>query len=290
MEVDQAQIQERVQSSPDLPTLPTVVTKLFEIFRNPRADAGRVAAIISEDQSLTSKTLRLVNSAFYGFPSRIDNITRAIVIMGFSKVRNVALSASVLGALKTEKSDGESDFNAVGFWEHSLGVAITSEVLAKTLHGQETNDAFVCGLLHDLGKLIMAEFMEEEFQAVCEKVNQDGGLTLDAEEEILGFNHGLVGRWLADRWKFPPRIIAAIQYHHNPGAAKDGQDIASIVHVADILCRAIGIGDNGDDGIPEINEAAWDALELSTEIVDDCYKQVFEGLEKAKDFFDMIQE
>lgn len=267
-----------------IPTLSAVVAEMTEAIRDPRVDASRVGQIISRDQALSAKTLRLVNSAFYGFPRKINNITRAIIVMGFNKVRNLALTASVLDGFKSR----DRDFDYSGLWKHSLGTAIAAEVLARNLKSSETEDAFVTGLLHDIGKLVMALHAKEAFARIRDHVAKNDVLMLNAEMELYEIDHGLVGAWLADEWKFPPKLTRAIRLHHNPDAAREYQEIIYITHVSDILCRALEIGNGGDKRIPPMSKTAWTALRLDDSIIDNCMGQIFEGLDKAKDFLELL--
>jgi putative nucleotidyltransferase with HDIG domain len=269
----------------NIPTLPTVVAQVTEAIRDPRVDASHVGQIISRDQALAAKTLRLVNSAFYGFPRKINNITRAIIVMGFNKVRNLALTASVLDAFKSR----DKDFDYAGLWKHSLGTAIAAEVLAKAIKSSEIEDAFVTGLLHDIGKLVMALYAKDAFARIRDHVEKNDVLMLNAEMELFEIDHGLVGAWLADEWKFPQKLARAIRLHHNPEAAREYQEIIYITHVADILCRALEIGNGGDKRIPQMSRTVWDALKLNDTTIDSCMTEIYEGLDKAKDFLDLLK-
>jgi putative nucleotidyltransferase with HDIG domain len=269
----------------NIPTLPTVVAEVTEAIRDPRVDASHVGQIISRDQALSAKTLRLVNSAFYGFPRKITNITRAIIVMGFNKVRNLALTASVLEAFKSR----DRDFDYAGLWKHSLGTAIAAEALARMVKSGETEDAFVSGLLHDIGKLVMALYAKEAFSRIRNHVAKNDVLMLNAEMELYEIDHGLVGAWLADEWKFPPKLTRAIRLHHNPEAAREFQEIIYITHVADILCRALEIGNPGDKRIPQLSVTVWNALKLDDSMIDRCMTEIFEGLDKAKDFLELLK-
>lgn len=279
------QLKAIVKKIDNIPTLPTVVAEVNEAIRDPRVNASYVGKIITRDQALSAKTLRLVNSAFYGFPRKINNVTRAIIVMGFNKVRNLALSASVLDAFRTR----DRDFDYNGFWKHALGSAIAAEILAQKLKSSEMEDAFVAGLLHDIGKLVMALYAKEAFQKIREHVEQHDVLMLEAEMELYEIDHALVGAWLADSWKFPPTLTRAIRMHHNPEAAREHQEIIYITHVADILCRALEIGNGGDKRIPPINRAVWNALKLDDAIIDACFGEIYEGLDKAKDFLELLK-
>jgi len=283
--VQTEQLKELVGNIDNIPTLPTVIAEVTEAIRDPRVDASHVGQIISRDQALSAKTLRLVNSAFYGFPRKITNVTRAIIVMGFNKVRNLALTASVLDTFKSR----DKDFDYAGLWKHSLGTAIAAEVLAKMVKAGDTEDVFVSGLLHDIGKLVMALYAKEAFARIRDYVERNDVLMLNAEMELYEIDHGLVGAWLADEWKFPPKLTRAIRLHHNPEAAREFQEIIYITHVSDILCRALEIGNGGDRRIPQLSRTVWTALRLNESMLDKCMSEIFEGLDKAKDFLELLK-
>jgi putative nucleotidyltransferase with HDIG domain len=283
--VQTEQLKALIGNIDNIPTLPTVIAEVTEAIRDPRVDASHVGQIISRDQALSAKTLRLVNSAFYGFPRKITNITRAIIVMGFNKVQNLALTASVLDTFKSR----DKDFDYAGLWKHSLGTAIAAEVLAKMVKAGDTEDAFVSGLLHDIGKLVMALYAKEAFARIRDHVERNDVLMLSAEMELYEIDHGLVGAWLADEWKFPPKLTRAIRLHHNPDAAREFQEIIYITHASDILCRALEIGNGGDKRIPLMSKTVWTALRLNESVLDKCMTEIFEGLDKAKDFLELLK-
>ncbi len=284
---DRAQVIKVIESTGEIPTLPIVIAKINEVIRNPRTSASDVGNLISQDQVLTAKTLRLVNSAFYGFPRKISNITRAIVILGFQKVKNLALTASVFDAFK--KSSETAGWDYLGFWQHSMATAIAAEVLAKRTRTAEVEEAFVCGLIHDLGKLILVQFLKPEYQAVQGYMTQHGGLMVVAEKETLGYHHGLVGEVLAEKWQFPSNLCNVIRMHHSPGSARDARELVYIVHAADILVRSLDIGKPGDDSIPDMSPEVWHTLGLSIPTVDKVMAEIIEGYANASEFLELVK-
>lgn len=242
--------------------------------------------MISRDASLTSKTLKLVNSAFYGFPKKINSITRAIVILGFNKIKNIALSASIFETFRGVTGRG---FDTKRFWEHSLAVAIATEVVAKDAGLEEQEDAFVAGLLHDIGKIIIAAHLKNEFIAIVKSVEEEGLLMAEAEEKVLGANHALIGKWLGEKWKFPDGLVAPTARHHQPRLAREFRELTYAVHLADILARALGVGNGGDGGIPPIDGVVWDRFDLSTAKIEKLCDAVLEGVDRAGAFLELIR-
>ena len=254
-----------VQQIGSLPTLPSVIVRVNEQVGNPKTSALDLARTILEDQSLTARLLRLVNSPFYGFPRRIATVTEAVTILGFAPVRSLLLTASVVDLLVGEETP---DFSPTGLWEHSVGAAVGAGLLARYTRHEDREEVFVAGLLHDVGKLVLFHFLTKEFLAVLETSRREDIPIRTAEQRLLGFTHDQVGRLLAERWKLPVRLSEAIGCHHRPDLAQVGKREAALVHVAEALTRALGLGSGGDDAVPVLEPETWRRLGLQTTILE----------------------
>ena len=254
-----------VQQIGSLPTLPSVIVRVNEQVGNPKTSALDLARTILEDQSLTARLLRLVNSPFYGFPRRIATVTEAVTILGFAPVRSLLLTASVVDLLVGEETP---DFSPTGLWEHSVGAAVGAGLLARYTRHEDREEVFVAGLLHDVGKLVLFHFLTKEFLAVLETSRREDIPIRTAEQRLLGFTHDQVGRLLAERWKLPVRLSEAIGCHHRPDLAQVGKREAALVHVAEALTRALGLGSGGDDAVPMLESETWRRLGLQTTILE----------------------
>lgn len=248
----------------DLPTLPVVANNIVQITQSPKSSALEVGKAISQDQALTTKVLRMANSAYYGFPKKITTINHAIVILGFGTIRNLVLAVSMFDIFG--KSKGKF-FDREALWKHSLACAVGSKLIAKRLGINTYEETFIWGLVHDLGKLVLDQHFNEDFALVVSTVKEKDVLMRDAEQEIFGMDHAAVGGILAERWNLPPALVKAIRFHHNPSQAGDSIRMATIVHLADVLCRALGIGNGGDDKIPFVNEASWKLVNFNKQDV-----------------------
>jgi HD-like signal output (HDOD) protein len=254
-----------VQQIGSLPTLPSVIVRVNEQVANPKTSALDLARTILEDQSLTARLLRLVNSPFYGFPRRIATVTEAVTILGFAPVRSLLLTASVVDLLVGEETP---DFSPTGLWEHSVGAAVGAGLLARYTRHEDREEVFVAGLLHDVGKLVLFHFLTKEFLAVLETSRREDIPIRTAEQRLLGFTHDQIGRLLAERWKLPVRLSEAIGCHHRPDLAQVGKREAALVHVAEALTRALGLGSGGDDAVPMLEPETWRRLGLQTTILE----------------------
>jgi len=237
-----------------LPTLPGVVRFISTMVEDGNVSAQDVGEVISRDQVLSSKILRMVNSPFYGFPGRISSVTHALVLLGFNVVKGLMLSTAVFDHLSSQHR---------GLWEHSLGVAVLSRRIAKAKNLQDVEEAMVAGLLHDLGKVVLAVVEPERFSKAAQAAEAKGTHISIAELEEFGVDHCEVARWLSERWHLPKRLTEALCLHHTPDRAKENPDVVAIVHVADIIARGSGYGYPGDAVLPPFDPAAWSRIDLS---------------------------
>jgi putative nucleotidyltransferase with HDIG domain len=256
-EADLSRIIARIE---DLPTLPRTVFRITELVNDPKSSAKDLAIIITEDQVLTARLLKLVNSSFYGFPQPVETVTAAIVLVGFDAIRNLLLTSSVLDFFPSRR--GKVRREQESLWDHSLGCAIGAKTIGAHLRLEKLEELFVAGLLHDIGKIVEMMFLPAEFGRIMERVKANGGLISDAEEEVLGVTHAEIGRQLAVRWKLPPKLVEVIARHHRPAEAGPFAPEATIVHLADILARSLDLGSGGDRRMPPLDHGAWELLKL----------------------------
>ena len=286
MALDSAKLRATIEEITDLPTLPVVVAKISSQISNPSTNAADIGKLIEQDQSLTSKVLRLVNSAYYGFPKQIKSIQHAVVILGFSKVKTIIITASVFDAFKGRKSNG---LNLQRFWQHSLGTAIASKAVAEAIGvGHAAEDAFIGGLLHDLGKVIMDQYQPAVYQPIVNYAKEKGILLLEAEQEVMGFNHAVIGEWIMEKWRLPPVIVQMVQGHHTPNKIMERRELITAIHLGDIFARALGIGNGGDNRMPTIDPMVATNHAIDTHFFDTTLTRIIGEMGKAGDFFALI--
>lgn len=281
-----ADLQKTLDEIRDLPTLPDVVAKVNQLVSDPNTSAADINDVISKDPSLSARILKLVNSPFYGFPRRITTITYAVVILGFTAVRNLALSAFVFDAFKGRKEKNLFDLKA--FWTHSITTAMAARFIARKVDGEEEEDAFMGGLLHDIGKTVMNQYLRDDLDKVVQTVASEDTLFLDAERAVLDYDHIELGALLLERWNLPPRLVEIVRYHRAVAdASPESRKATAVVHLAKILVRALCIGNAGDRRIPCLQPAAWEALGLTWDEVDHLMSQIRAESDRARDFFQL---
>ncbi|MBE9545860.1 MAG: HDOD domain-containing protein [Proteobacteria bacterium] len=253
-------VEKVISSIEKLPTLPTIYVKISHLIEASDSTIKIISNTISEDQAIAVMVLKLVNSAFYGFSQTIGSLQRAIVILGLNEIKNLVLTTSILKTIKLFKSGHIFDLQE--FWKHSIGCAVSARVLAETAYLKNPEEVFAGGLLHDIGKLIHATYLSEEFAEVVADVDETGLAMFESEEKILGFNHAQMGSVLAKKWRLPQETINMIAYHHMPDMpATLAKEIAA-VHIGNTLCTALRLGSGGEKRIPVVNQKAWKVLDL----------------------------
>jgi HD-like signal output (HDOD) protein len=266
----------------DLPTLPRTVLRITELINDPRASAKDLARIITDDQVLTARLLKLVNSSFYGFPQRIATVTDAILLIGFDAIRSLLLTTSVFDLFPSRKLRSRKDQEML--WDHSLGCAVGAKVIGGAVRHEKIEELFVAGLLHDIGKIVEMTLLPEDFARIAARVAESRGLISAAEMDVLGCTHADLGRHLSERWNLPAKLVAIIAWHHTPMAAGAFTAESCIVHLADILARALQLGSGGDDRVPQIDHAAWDLLKLKSSSLDEIMAAMLDEFEDISSF------
>lgn len=263
-----------------LPALPTVVGDVLSSFANDEADIGLICRQIARDQSLTARLLRVANSSFYGLQCRIATINDAVVVLGFRAVRSMVLTLSVSGMFKSHNCPG---FDPQAYIRHCVGVGLAARSIALA-SGRNADMAFAGGILHDIGKLVLASLYAERYaQVQAYRAEHDCPLVI-AERDILGIDHAIVGGLLADTWNFPATLRSAMAEHHSPSAAT-AESLADLVHVADAIAHGLGVAGAGYDLVMPVDPTAWHRLGLEAETLVEILACVVDSLDEASQAF-----
>lgn len=262
-----------------LPTLPGIVSKLNSLAENDKSSIQEMARLVSSDQVLSARILRLANSPSYGF-YRVATISNAMILLGVDVVKSLVLSSSIFEIM--EKS-------ALGLWEHSLGAGVAANIIAKRLHLPECEEISTAALLHDIGKVIIHLKLEDSYADILTMTAEKEIPMHDAERALTGTDHAEVGGWLAKNWFLPEKLVVPIACHHDVESTVAHQAKTAVVHLADILIKAGGFGFSGDECVPLIQPTAWKRLGMTEALLAEIVDELEEKLIDAKNFSLEIQ-
>lgn len=235
-----------LKSIKSLPPFPATIQRVTGLLNNPDTSLSELVNVIKLDQSITANILKMVNSAYFGLRHEVDNVNDAVMYLGRKNIMRAVLPAGLARYFKKTRG---YEIEAVELWEHSVGVALMCQILSKRLKQSEDQRLFTAAILHDIGKVVLGEFVHESFQKIQNLVTNQNYSFLEAEEEVLGVNHADLGGEIAFLWKFPVEIRETIAYHHRPDLLKNSDGKVSwMVYLADQTCLMMGIG-TGTDGL-----------------------------------------
>lgn len=230
----------------ELPPMPSSIQEVISACDDQDMTVGQLSQVVLRDQSLTANILKLANSSFYGHARRVTTVTEAVVMLGFSAIKSLAISSHTARLLSGSLpgyglQQGE-------LWRHSISVAFTARRLAVEVQLAPVEEAFVAGLLLDIGKTILSSYMENAFDEVTRISHERRVPFHEVEAELLGFDHAELGAQIASSWSFPPELEEAIRFHHSPSGATLKPSLSHCVHLADAACMMLGVG-LGTDGL-----------------------------------------
>ncbi len=245
--------------------------------------------MINKDQSLTTRVLRLVNSAFYSLCTDISNVRHAIALLGFKTISQMVLSISVFDVFKGKYGE---EFDRQGFWKHSIGCAVISKLIAEKVKYNSEDDCFTAGLLHDLGKVILDQYLHDEMTKVVERTRSGEISFVDAEQELMGITHAEIGGQIMESWNIPLPVMVAVRHHHQPllerrGSAFSQDLIVDIVRLSDVICKRERIGYTGDYIIPDLDEELWERLPLDRGSILEIISNSNDEIQKANILIDL---
>lgn len=269
-----------LQGIDNFPTLPTIYYKLTEIMEKPNSTANDVAEIITKDPSATAKILMTANSSIYGFYGKVDSISKAIFYLGFEEVRNIIILLSLMELLPNNKTN--YFINPVEFWKHSIGVGIITRNLGTILGINKLENFFISGVIHDLGKILFFNYVNEEYLKVIRYIKEKNVNLMEAETNVLGINHSVVGEMVAEKWKLPTSLKNSIRYHNSGMIGGDVDVLTGCVHIANISAQMFGFGQTTIGRVPEPNYEVWNKLNFPKNtfslIMDKIYNEFNESL------------
>jgi len=269
-------LRHRIEKIDMLPTISGVVRRLTKVIGNPKTSLHEISSFISSDPALTSRILKMVNSAVFGFPGRISSVTHAVTLLGLDAVRSLLMGVTVLELMQTVM---------VGLREHSVGCAVAARSIAEIKGLKNLEEVSVAGLLHDIGKVIFLLEFPKDYRTVMEEAEQKEILVMEAEKARFSETHAAAGQWLAEKLFFPGKLTDMIAFHHKPGLARSAPLETAIVHLADILVRALGFGYAGDAFVPAVSPVAFELLDLKERDIREVLKSIENVRASGEDLF-----
>lgn len=249
-----------------LPNLFNVGVLILKKIEDPKTQAKDLARIISIDQALTTQILKLCNSAQYGFSRKISNLQEAITKLGFKTLKSIVFVSISHGVLRREVGGYALEKDAL--WLNSITTAFYARKIAELAKYKDPDTAFTAGLLKDMGKIIISQYVKESHKDIIEKVEKEQITFYDAEIDILGYSHAEIGARVAENWNFPAELVDSIRYHHKPVEYKENnpeiQKLVYIVHLADIMTILSGAGIGSDGMMYTLDMSTFDVLKLSS--------------------------
>ncbi|KPK78021.1 MAG: hypothetical protein AMJ79_01340 [Phycisphaerae bacterium SM23_30] len=272
-----------IQQLNSLPTLPAVAARLLQITVRNDTQAEEVVQLIESDPALASRIITMATRASTGIKRQSASLSKAVVLLGFEAVRNAVLSIKVFEALGGPDEGKGGQFDRAGFWKHSLAVACAAKMLVRHIDRRvDPEEVFVCGLLHDMGKVALDACLPKSFARVVQLTESARGNIAELEQRILGIDHTVVGKRLTEKWNLPESIKETVWLHHHyvqalPEAVKH-RSIVQTVHLADILAREQHIGYSGNYYLTNSTQAVAGELGCSAEQVDQVARRLREQI------------
>jgi len=247
------EIKQLITKSGALPALPNLMTELTELEAKKDTSTADMARVISSDQELSIKVLRLANSPFYGFSREISSISNALILLGINVIKSLILSSSIFELMQK---------TAPGLWRHSLATAVTANIIAKQLNLDHIEEITTAALLHDIGKIIIIIYLMNDYENILARVNQRDISSSNVERALLLTDHAEAGQWLAKKWLLPESIQEAIASHHEITLSSEHRTTTAVVHYANTLATARGLGFNGNKRVTAIDRIARQTLNI----------------------------
>ncbi len=255
-----------------LPPVPHVMVKVNQLLNDPNSCVDDFESVISQDQVISSRLLRLVNSSFYGFENNIETVGQAISMVGSKQISDIVVGLSITSMFSESP---EFPFNLEAFWRHSLACGVAGRVIGMYEGAQDTEAYFIAGLLHDIGRMLFIFNDPSGYAGIMEKNASTGEHLYILEKELYGFDHAELGGFLTKEWKFPESLQASVRWHHVPEEAQSAKQLTAAIHLANLVAHACQIGASGDKIIPTFHQEAWDLIGLKPAILKPLSERVF---------------
>lgn len=264
------------------PSMPGAAVKLLALMDTPEMTVSNIEEVLRFDAGLTANVLKLANSAYFGVPSKVGSVRQAVILLGLKRLIQMVIASCVSAIM--EKPIPGYDLPVGELWRHSIAVSVAAEGLAGELAIKAAEEIFTAALLHDVGKLVLGDFVEDDFKKI-ETALSRGTSFETAESMVLGLNHADVGAQILTQWSLPVEIVNAVRWHHTPESAERTDTMLDIVHVANVLCLMVGIGVRCDGLRCEPSSEVTARLGLETHHMDKVASQTLQWVGELSQVF-----
>lgn len=273
----------------NLPTIPEITTRVSHLLDDPDVALDEVAEVILTDQVMASRVIKIVNSPMFRPMHEIRSLKRALIYLGFRRIREIALTCSII---KTFEGQEEGIFDIKTFWQHSFGVGIVAKIIAQRVRYPEIEKAYICGIVHDIGEVFLSSYMRNDFQKIVDLIKGTCRSFREAESELLGTTHCELGLCLAKKWNFPLEYCDVIENHHEPEAASFDPMLVAIVNLADLFCSVRNLDYDNREWVSFnlAEEKSWEILQrFSPDFSDlDVERFCFELDERVEEIEELV--
>ncbi len=271
-----------------LPPLPDTALKLMRVMNDPGSSMDDIVEAVKYDQAVTGEVLKLCNSAFFGLSRQVTSLNDAMLTLGTVKVLQLVMSVHTNSMLSREQKGYGLQPGVL--WKHSVAVALASSLFAQRIKLPNVNLVFTAGLLHDIGKVILNEYVADKFAEIIRRVTDDGSSFGEAEQQVLGFSHEEIGGMIAEKWRLPDAIVRCIRYHHTPGQLEPPDELVDTVYLANCICLLLGVG-LGEDGLCyRADPAVMERHQLGEHDLEEVGAQMMIELQRVEQLFSDVAD
>ena len=262
------------------PGMPATAARLMPLLQNPDASASKIEDILKYDPGLTANILKLTNSAYFGLPSRVSSVRQAIMLLGWKRLLQLVMTMCMSALMK--KPVPGYDLPRGELWRHSVAVSVAADLLVKSLSISDADEVFTAALLHDIGKLVLGDYVQEDLEKIEGMVTK--GISFEvAEFVVLGTNHATIGARILQNWSLPQELVNAVSWHHDPENCNHYCMLSDVVHIANIVGRRVGFGKGRDGQALEPSLEVAERLGVNQGHIDALAEQTLQEVGKLTD-------
>lgn len=262
------------------PGMPATAARLMPLLQNPESSADEIEDILKYDPGLTANILKLTNSAYFGIPSRVSSVRQAIMLLGWKRLLQLVMTMCMSALMK--KPVPGYDLPRGALWRHSVAVSVAADLLVKSLSISDADEVFTAALLHDIGKLVLGDYVQEDLEKIEGMVTK--GISFEvAEFVVLGTNHATIGARILQNWSLPQELVNAVSWHHDPENCDHYCMLSDVVHIANIVGRRVGFGKGRDGQALEPSLEVAERLGVNQGHIDALAEQTLQEVGKLTD-------